>query len=425
MKDTPDIVREAREAREARAETRFLDRRSPPHIATLVTISGLSALAMNLFLPSLPGMARWFDADYAVVQLSVSGYLAVTGVLQLVVGPMSDRYGRRPVLLWSLAAFLAASLGCVLAPDIETFLFFRFCQAAVATGMVLSRAIVRDLHPPAQAASMIGYVTMGMALAPMLSPMLGGALEELFDWRANFAAMTLFGAITLALVWTDLGETNIQVSTSLIEQTRAYPELLRSLRFWGYALTNAFTSGAFFAFLGGAPYVASQTLGMGPAELGFYFGFIACGYMMGNFLSARFSTRTGINRMILYGTSVSLAAIVASIAIFGSGIEHPLSVFGPILFMGLGNGMTMPNAMAGFLSVRPHLAGSASGLGGALMIGCGAAISAITGAMLGPDTGPYPLLGMMALMCALALCTSLWVIRVTRIRGALRTNPAE
>ncbi len=420
MKQSGDIRKMGSGAEPARPKVRFLDRRSPPHIFTLVAVAGLPALSMNIFLPSLPGMAQWFDTDYAVMQLSISGYLAVTGVLQLVIGPLSDRFGRRPVLLWSLAVFLLATVACIFAPNVETFLFFRFCQATVASGMVLSRAIVRDLHPPAQAASMIGYVAMGMAVAPMLAPMLGGAVEQVLDWRGNFAAIIVFGVITLALVWSDLGETNANTSSSLLDQTRSYPELIRSLRFWGYALTNAFTSGAFFAFLGGAPYVASVSLGMEPAELGFYFGFIACGYMMGNFLSARYSTRAGINRMLLAGTLISLAAICVSIALFIAGYVHPLSLFAPILVMGLGNGLTMPNAMAGFLSVRPHLAGSASGLGGALMIGGGAGVSAATGAMLGPETGPYPLLGMMGLMAALSLLATLWVIRVARNRGPLR-----
>ena len=158
-------------------KTVFLDRKTPPHIATLVVIAGLSALNMNPILPSLPGIATYYQADYALVQLAVSGYLGVTGLLQLIIGPLSDRYGRRPVMIASLMIFLVATALAPFAPTIETFLAIRMLQAGVVSGMVLSRAIVRDIVGTDQAASMIGYVTMGMTLAPMIGPALGGIME--------------------------------------------------------------------------------------------------------------------------------------------------------------------------------------------------------------------------------------------------------
>ncbi|MFN4130012.1 MAG: MFS transporter, partial [Paracoccaceae bacterium] len=145
------------------ADSIFLDRRTPPHIATLILLTGVSALTMNIFLPSLPGMAAWFGVPYALMQLSVALYLALSAVLQIVIGPISDRYGRRKVMLWSLVLFLIATAGTLLAPNATVFLMFRMAQAVIAAGMVLSRAVVRDMVPDAQAASMIGYVTMGMS----------------------------------------------------------------------------------------------------------------------------------------------------------------------------------------------------------------------------------------------------------------------
>lgn len=130
---------------------------TPPHITTLVLLAGIGALSMNIFLPSLAAMAEYFETDYALVQLSISAYLGVIGVLQLIIGPLSDRYGRRPVMLWALAIFTLSTLGCLFAESIEVFLFFRALQAAVAAGIVLSRAIVRDMVPANEAASMIGY----------------------------------------------------------------------------------------------------------------------------------------------------------------------------------------------------------------------------------------------------------------------------
>jgi len=393
-------------------KTAFLNRATPPHIATLVVIAGLSALNMNLILPSLPGIANHYQADYTLVQLAVSGYLAVTGLLQLIIGPMSDRYGRRPVMIASLTIFLIATALAPFAPTIETFLAIRMLQAGVVSGMVLSRAIVRDIVGTEQAASMIGYVTMGMTLAPMIGPALGGVMEELFGWQSVFALLFVFGVVAFILLLADLGETNLNRSPSMLKQFGAYPELLRSRRFWGYSLTATFASGSFFSFLGGGPFVATTILGMQPSQLGFYFVFIALGYMTGNFFSGRFASRIGINRMMVTGCIIATLGMTLALTLFLAGLWHPLSFFGPIFFVGLGNGVTLPSANAGIVSVRPHLAGSASGLGGAMMIGGGAALSALAGAILSAETGPYPLIIVMLVSCVLSVFATLYVIRV-------------
>ncbi|CAN5672007.1 multidrug effflux MFS transporter [soil metagenome] len=396
-----------------------LSRHTPPHIVTLVALAGLGALNMNMILPSLPSLAAHYGADYSVVALAVSAYLGVTAMLQLVLGPLSDRFGRRPVVLVSLGIFLAATIGCLFAPTVGLFLFFRMVQAAVASGLVLSRAIVRDMVPANEAASMIGYVTMGMSLMPMVGPMLGGFLDEVFGWQAIFVVTFAFGIATLWLLWADLGETNRHPSASFAAQFRTYPELARSRRFWGYAATAALASGAFFAFLGGGPWVASEVLGMSPSRLGFYFGFIALGYLVGNFLSGRFAAEVGINRMMLIGGIVTTSGMAAALVLFGLGMQTPLAFFGSILFVGLGNGILLPSANAGVVSVRPHLAGSASGLGGALMIGGGALLASATGAMLGPETGAWPLLVTMFVSSALGVAATLYVMRVARQAGGL------
>lgn len=374
---------------------------------------------MNIFLPSLPNMTAYFETDYALMQLSISVYLAVNGVLQLIVGPISDRFGRRPVILAGFVFFLLATVGCLLATSVEVFLAFRMAQAAIVTGMVLSRAVVRDMVPADQAASMIGYVTMGMSVVPMIGPMLGGVLDDLFGWKANFSILLILGALVMVLVWADLGETNRHKSTSLMAQVRDYPELFRSRRFWGYALAAAFSSGSFFAFLGGAPYVGTVFFGLSATALGFYFGLTALGYMVGNFLSGRFSTQIGINRMILGGTLTTLTGMVISLLLFWGGATHPLAFFGMMITVGIGNGMALPNSTAGMLSVRPHLAGTASGLGGAIMISGGAALSAVTGVILTPDSGPFPLLLLIIGTSVLAVSTTLYIIRVERQTGPL------
>jgi MFS transporter, DHA1 family, multidrug resistance protein len=178
---------------------------SPPRLLTLVLLTALSVLSLNMFLPSLPGIASDLEADYALVSLSIAGYLAITALLQLVMGPLSDRFGRRPVLLTGLAVFVLASLVCALATDIWTFLAFRVLQGAIISGAALSRAVIRDMVPAQEAASLMGYVAMAMAIAPMLGPMLGGALDQLLGWRASFFTFFALGIAVFGLCWADLG----------------------------------------------------------------------------------------------------------------------------------------------------------------------------------------------------------------------------
>jgi len=401
-------------------EIRYLDRTTPPHIMTLVLLAGLSALSMNVFLPSLPNMTAYFHTDYALMQLSVSLYLALTGVLQLVIGPLSDRYGRRPVVLGGMIIFVAATVGCLFARDITTFLVFRMTQTTIATGMVLSRAIVRDMVPADKSASMIGYVTMGMAVVPMAAPALGGYLDELLGWQANFSILLIMGLLVLAIAWLDLGETNQHQSSSFMAQLGDYPELFRLAEVLGLCPDRRIRKRLFLCFFlverPLLPRISSASVLPG---LGLYFGIVSLGYIVGNFLSGRYSTRLGINRMILTGTLVTLTGLVLSFTFIRLGATHPLSFFGFMLTVGLGNGMVLPNSNAGMLSVRPHLAGSASGLGGAIMLGGGASLAAITGAVLTPGSGPYPLLYLMIGTSTLAVVTIGYVIRVANRKGPL------
>lgn len=292
-------------------------------------------------------------------------------------------------------------------------------QAIVIVAMVLSRAIVRDLVPADEAASMIGYVTMGTALVPMIAPAIGGVLEQSFGWKSNFVLIFLLGLATLILAWADVGETKSRSGLTLVQQFREYPELLTSPRFGGYSMATTLASGAFFAYLGGAPYVGTEVFGMEPAELGLYFGAPAVGYVVGNFISGRYSARIGINKLSLWGCWINLLGIALSLLIFIAGQGTALSFFGLMTLVGLGNGMTIPNATAGALSVRPHLAGTAAGLSGAIMLGGGAALSMLAGALLTPERGAFPLLWIMLISAALGVLTIQLVIRRERQLGVI------
>ncbi|MFT6089238.1 multidrug effflux MFS transporter [Sulfitobacter sp.] len=398
-------------------DVRFLDKTSPPHISTLILLSGIGALAMNMFLPSLPSMAEYFETDYSVMQLSVPLYLLFSAGLQLIIGPVSDNLGRRNVLLWGLVIYMIATVGCIYAPTTAVFLICRCAQAIIAVSMVLSRAIVRDMFTQDKAASMIGYVTMGMAVVPMITPAIGGVLDQAFGWQATFWAMFAVGAIVFAQTWYDLGETSVRSGKTMRQQFSEYPELLKSPRFWGYSMAAACCSGAFFAYLGGAPFVGSEVFGMEPAELGVYFGAPAIGYFVGNFITARTATTLGVNTLVLCGCLANAVGGAVSMLIFLAGYGSPVSFFGMMTLVGLGNGLCIPNATAGLLSVRPHLAGTASGLGGAVMIGGGAGLSILAGSLLSTETGAYPLLWIMLGTAVAGVASILVVIRREKTLG--------
>mgnify|MGYP001990100383 FL=1 len=366
---------------------------------------------MNMHLPSLPAMADTFNISYSAATLTVTLFLAMNAVFQFVVGPLSDRFGRRPIVLICMAIFCVSSVGCIFSTKFEMFLFCRLIQAIVVAGLVLSRAAIRDVYSQDRAASVLGYATMGMAILPLVGPAVGGNLEVHFGWVASFWVLLGVGILVFTLAYFDMGETNKQKSSSMAVQFRAYPELLRSRRFWGYCITATFSAGAYFAYLGGAAFVGREIFNLSPGILGFYLGAPAVGYIAGNGLSGRFSVGLGINRMILTGTIITAVGMTFCILLFLFTIPIPLSFFGCVCFMGLGNGMVLPNATAGMMSVRPHLAGSASGIGGTINTAGGAAIATATGVILTPSTGILPLLLIMLACTIMSIISISYVVR--------------
>lgn len=383
---------------------------TPPRLATLICLTGVSTLSLNMFLPSLVAIAEDFETSYAIVSLSIAGYLAVTAVLQIAIGPLSDRFGRRPVLLTALVIFILASIGCALSDNVWVFLFFRLLQGAVIAGSALSPAIVQDTLPAKQAASLLGYISMAMAVAPMLGPMLGGALDELFGWRSSFLTLIVIGSALFALVWTDLGETNKFPMETFGRQLRAYPALLKSQLFWGYALCMAFSVGAFYIFLAGAPLVARVLFDMSSGTLGLYLGSITVGFFFGSLIAARLAKRYSLAAMMLAGRLVACIGLLVGLTLLATGTVHEASVFGATIFVGIGNGITIPSCRAGAMSVRLDLAGSASGLSGALTVGGGAVLTWMSAAIVTEDIAAWGLLGMMFGASFLALLCTVWVI---------------
>lgn len=368
----------------------------------LVAVTGVGPLAMHIILPSMPGLQTVFATDYGTVQLALSVYLFGIAASQLAYGPLSDRFGRRPILLAGQCLFLIGSLACLTAQSIEWLIAGRIVQAlGGAAGMVLTRAIIRDLYDRDRAASMLAYVTMAMVVAPMMAPTLGGYLDGAFGWRSSFIFVTAVGALALLFAATKLPETHREerVPISVIGLFGGFGTLLGIRRYYGYFLPLTFGTSAFFAFLAGAPYVTVEVMGFTAADFGLAFIAITLMFMAGNFTAARISTRLGIDAML------SLGALVSVVAGAGLLVATLLDVMtGPLLFglMGLiatGNGLTMPNALAGAVSVAPRLVGAASGLTGFLQMMISALVSYLVGRMVyaEPQT-----LGMAIFACVIA-----------------------
>ncbi|WP_127114967.1 multidrug effflux MFS transporter [Shimia sediminis] len=391
---------------------------SPPRLTTLVLLTAVSVLSTNMYLPSLGHIAADFDVSYAMANLSISLYLAITAVLQILMGPLSDRYGRRPILMSGLVIYVAASVGCLLAQDIVVFLVFRMFQGAIVGGMALSRAVVRDMHDERSAASLIGYISLAMAIAPMTGPMIGGFLDQLFGWRANFVFFTVVGAALTLLCWWDLGETNTQKSATIRDQFRTYPELLQSRRFWGYAICQTFSLGAFYVYITGAALVGADVFGLSTTQIGIAIGAITGGFAIGSFLSGRFASRFPLFVMVLAGRVAAMFGLCLGLLLMAFGILNPITYTAAIMFVGFGNGLTLPSAASGAMSVRPKLAGSASGLSGAMAVAGGAFLTSLTGALLVPENAAERLVLIMLGSVLVSLLAALYVRRIDLREGA-------
>lgn len=385
---------------------------SPPRIITLILLTATSVLSLNMFLPALAHIAEDLSSDYATVSLSIAGYLATTTVILLILGPLSDRIGRRPVLLVALAVFTAASVICALTENVWTFLFFRMLQSAMATGSALSMTIVRDTHSQQEAAGKIGTIAMAMAVAPMLGPMVGGLIDAAFGWRMIFWFYTVSGIVLIALCWVDLGETRPPRAVDEGARSSRRGSLLREPKFWAFALCTASSRGVFYIFITGTPFVAAAAFGMGTAEIGIAVGSITGGFMLGGYLSSRYAPRFAPSTMMIAGRLSSIVGLAFGLAAISAGWLTPFVLFGSTVLAGFGNGITIPSSNAASLSVRPDLAGTAAGLEGALTVACGAVLTAITGLVLTADASPQALILLMIGASLAGLLAVLWAMRL-------------
>jgi DHA1 family bicyclomycin/chloramphenicol resistance-like MFS transporter len=373
----------------------------PPAVAgwkllvLLTALSSVGPLSINLMVPALPGIAASLAADPGTVQLTVSLYFVGLAFAQLVLGTLSDRFGRRPVLLAGFALTVVTSFAALAATNITHLVIARTAQAlGASTGLVISRAIVRDLYTRDRAASMLAWVTMSLVLIPMFGSVIGGFLDVHWGWRSIFVFLGVASLVMLAWAVWSLPETRSSSSQAVgwRQFWRECLALLRTPAFAGYALCTGMISGPFYTVLGGAPHIIVNVMGRSSLELGIWFALPSLGYMAGNFLAARYSVRFGVHAMLLWGLLLEVVAALVWLALIpvwpGAG---PLIIFGPLLVLYVGNGMALPNAIAGALSVRPQAAGTASGVTGFVQMGVGAVITQLITYAVATATDTLPL----------------------------------
>jgi DHA1 family bicyclomycin/chloramphenicol resistance-like MFS transporter len=349
----------------------------------IVALTSLGPLSTDFYLPALPAIARALGTDTAGAQLTLSVYLLGFGFGQLLIGPLSDRFGRRPVMLWGMAVFVLSSAACAVAPTIETLVAARLVQAfGACVGPVLGRAVVRDVYGPHEAARVLSHVATATALAPLAAPILGGWLSASFGWRSTFITLTGYGLVLAAMVWTVLKETNRHPDPHAMQPSRMvanYGVLLADRVYRGALLTGCGAFAAMFAFISGSPFVYIELYGMSPQQMGFAFGANVTGFMVGTVLSARLSRRLGAGWMIRSGVLLGAACGLLMAGLVLAGVNHPAAIMGPMWGVTMAIGLVMPNATALGLAGYPKMAGAAASLMGFVQMGLGAGAGMIVG----------------------------------------------
>lgn len=356
-----------------------------PPVILLVGLAASGSLSLTIFVPSIPGLVGYFATELGTVQLVMSMYLVAVATGQLAYGPLSDRFGRRPVLLIGLSIYLLGSIGCVVAPTIEVLVGARIVQAIGAScGLVLCRAMVGDIYARERAASVLGYVMTAMAVVPALAPTLGGILDRHMSWRAGLALVAAFGAAVLVLAVARGYETlrTRRTDIKLTALVQGYVVLLQAPRFLGYAFNSGMVTASFVVFLTGAAVLMIDVLGYSPDVAGPWFMTSSVSYMIGNFLSGRFSQRIGLDRMVFWGTVMALVSAVAMGVLSLTGHLSAIVLFASMSIISIGNGCSQPNAMAGAIGVDPRYAGTAAGITGFLQMALGAVTTVAVGHFL-------------------------------------------
>ena len=364
-----------------------------PILLLIIGFLMLQPLSTDLYLASLPGLATAFGVPASTVQLTLSMFVLGFGGAQLVIGPLSDRYGRRPVLLAGLSLYLCASLLCAIAPDIELLIVARFLQSlGCCSAIIIARAIVRDAYAPADSARVIARASTWLSLAPLCGPILGSYLQVAFGWRAAFVVLSIVSSAALGVVILRLPETNVHKNphaTELRGLIANYRLVLGSGEFWAHALPGALSYGSLFAFISGSSLVLIRALHVPTEWFGYCFATGVSGYMSGTIVCRRLLPRFGSATTLRIGSAGSLVAGALFLAGVALGLSHwALVVCAMFLTMGA-HGINFPVSQSGSVTPFPRQAGTAAGLMGALTMLVAFGVGTVVGASF--DGTLYPL----------------------------------
>src|ERR1700712_1323065 len=388
----------------------------------LVAMTGVAPISLYMLVPALPILASSFGRDFSIAQMTVSLYMVGLGCSQIMMGPLSDRFGRRPVLLAGLGLMVVASGGCILAETLPQLIAARFMQAlGGASGMVISRAIIRDLYGRERIGAMISLVIAVMMIAQMLSPLVGGLLETSFGWRSIFYVITagsLLIAIGIAVLLPETRRPRDPAST--IGFVGNVKGLFSSRAFIGYVLCQVLASSLIFTFAGGGPYVVVTQMGRSSAEYGAWFATTGFAYLIGNLFFVRFAPPQSVEKLIWFGLALQFTGALLNVIWGIAGFNQiPAWLFLTQMLLMVGNAFVMSNSSAGAITVPPQAAGTASGAMGFLQMGLGSLFSQFGAWLGGHFATPVPL--NIAIVVLSVACASTMVFLVPR-RSVLATE---
>ncbi|MFO1284881.1 MAG: multidrug effflux MFS transporter [Burkholderiales bacterium] len=378
----------------------------------------LQPLSTDLYLASLPGLATRFSVPASVAQLTLSLFVAGFGLMQLASGPMSDRWGRRPVVLAALALYVGASLACAAAPTIEVLIAARFLQAVgCCTVVVVARAIVRDAFDPAAGARVLARASSILAIGPIAGPIAGSFLEVAFGFRGAFVLLSAIALALLAVTARTLPETLERPDPAALSPgpiARGYLAMVRSPVFRAYSLAGAASYGGLFAFISGSSFVLIRVLGVPAAWFGLWFASVVVGFLIGTLVCRRILGPLGVARTLRVGALLSAGSGTAAALLALAGNGHVLAVTLPSLGYVIAHGIVFPCAQAGSTAQFPDRAGAAAGLFGALMMGVATTVGFVIGSTHDGTTVPMTL--------TMATC-GLVVLVASRLPGLRETGP--
>jgi MFS transporter, DHA1 family, multidrug resistance protein len=361
----------------------------------LAALSAVGPLTTDMYLPSLPDITRQLGASTVQGQLTISAYLIGFAAGQIIYGPVSDRHGRKPVLIGAIALYCAASLACTLSTSIEMLIVARTFQALGGSGgIVLTRAIVRDIYSGAHAGRELSLIGSVMALAPVLAPILGGVIQTAFGWRMTFLALVAAGLVGTVVVWSLLPETlNTRAAerVSIASMLRSYRVVARNPAYLAYlAITSASYAGL-FAWISGSAFVLQNLYGLAPFDFGVAFALGSVGYMTGSAIAARVVVRLGLDGVLGLGGCACAAGGLAMVVVVATGLTSSMSLVFPMAVYLAGLGMVLPQGIAGAITPFPERAGAASSLFGFVQQTAAAICGTAVGWFLGQSAWPLAL----------------------------------